>query len=265
MDWKGIAEKVVVAVLAGAILAFLGWLYTIATAPPPSPVIVSARWMDVPNPAYRLGRPQTLELDAAIAKSFGVHDAATFLSKMGYRPRGRLVVLDIYNVENYRSKAIEITAKEAAVFSTNVSRSDTFQNHLQIESIDPGKHQLIYIVMPPWLYFEKPPIDVLHDGKRVEILTTSLPYDEDSREPVPTDVAVAFILTYPITLGILLVIGLMACVIFAISLLGQLLFSGRLRDVQARYANKEQLKKQIDFIDYVRTHYPKNMPDAPKD
>lgn len=266
MDWKGIAEKIIVAVGAGILLGILGWLYATVTAPLPSPVIATARWLDVPNPAFRLDRAQTRDLDTALARVFGVNDLASFVSRLGYKATARIVVLSIRNVRDHRSKTIDVAVKDAAMFLADAGRAgSTIQHQVRIDAVDPGKSAHVYIVMPQWLYFEKPPIDVLHDGKRIVVTTTQLPQDEDNKEAIPQDVLISFLYTYPFAIGVVFLIGIVTCVIFAVGLLTQLLFSRRMKDWQAKYTTKEYVKKQMDFIDYVREHYPKNLPDAKND
>ena len=122
--------------------------------------------------------------------------------------------------------------------------------------------------MDPWLYFQAPPIDVLHDGKLIDLMPIQLPQeDELLRDAVPWNALFYFIATYPFVIGSIFFVGLLTCLFLPLNIISQLLFATVLKDWFAKHVPAEYLKKQIDFVDYVRTHYPKKIPtgDGPKE
>lgn len=116
LDWKGIVEKTVVAVLAGLILSGLAWIYSIATAPNTKTLTAEVEWMDITNVAYRMDRKLAQELDKAIANAFGPTNLTNFVSSLGYKSIVRVVSVIIRNSSDTRTKEIEVSAKEGAIF-----------------------------------------------------------------------------------------------------------------------------------------------------
>ena len=74
MDLNSIAEKVIVAVIAGIILAGGGFLFSYLFTPGPQSVQAQTDYIDFPNPSYRnLDGKKSQELEAAGLSIFGVH------------------------------------------------------------------------------------------------------------------------------------------------------------------------------------------------
>ena len=195
-------------------------------------------------------------LDRALSNSLGVKGIASFLRNMGYQTSGRLVIMKIQNVLDYRSKPIEVITKDGAIFSA--SDTDTtgnaIQSRVKLAPIDPGKETTVYIFIPPWLYFEKAPISVLHDGKLVDVTDAQLPDEADQ--------VIYFVAEYPFVIGVMFVIGLVTSVIFFIVLVVQLFFGKRLKTYTAKHATKDTVKPYLDFIALVKEHNPKILAEA---
>ena len=135
-----------------------------------------------------------------------------------------------------------------------VGPSNTTSSKVRIKAIDPKGVAFAYIVMPPWLYFENPPVSVLEDGKLVELERKTLTHDEWK--------AVEAITQYPFFIGTLALIGLIVGAILVITVPIGLIFKKRLAKFSAKHATKEQVRLQIDFVDYVRKNFPEKIVEA---
>lgn len=79
MDWKGVTEKIIVAVVAGAILGGAGWLLGRATAPESPNVRAELSWVTVPNPFYPVQDSQIADIDRIL----GARGIADVLRRIG--------------------------------------------------------------------------------------------------------------------------------------------------------------------------------------
>jgi hypothetical protein len=63
MDWNSVAEKIVVAVIGGAILGGGAWLLSRIISSENQPVEAGIRWVEIPSPFARISNQQLAHLN----------------------------------------------------------------------------------------------------------------------------------------------------------------------------------------------------------
>jgi hypothetical protein len=256
MDWKGIAEKIVVAVTAGIMLGCLGWLYSVATAPNQETLVVVTRWVDVPNPLYGLDLERHEAFEQSIARTFNkIGGLDKVVHNLKYEFGTRLVQVSIKNMGDVRSKEIEVIVKNGYTLSPSMilNGSDVAGGHIHLAPLDPRGVTAAYVVVRYWSSFDEPPISVLHDGRLIKISNAQIPQEAEGMLSIATN--------FPYLIGIFFLVGILTCFVFPIVVFSKLIFGGRLMALSAWVAGKDEIKKYVKFIDYIATHYPEKMPE----
>lgn len=258
LDWKGIVEKTIVAVMAGIILAGLAWIYAVSTSETKKAVVAEAEWIEVPNPVYTLDRKTALELDKIVGDNFGLTDLVSFMRTMSIGSATRISVLTIKNAGDTRTKDIDISAKAGAIFSSKrIDNGATVQSRIQLRPLDPKETALVYIVMPRWSFYETLPITVLNDGKLVELELKTLAGQEwEFLRSVNANkgwVAAGLFLA---------IIGGMTIVVTAISAVAYTFFKKQMLISTAKSAKPKALRYWLDLIEHVRANAPDRLAEA---
>ena len=118
MDWKGIVEKTIIAVLAGTILAVGGLAYT-RFFPGGQSISAMLTWVDLRNPLFSSDRKFIAEVDRLIQQQFGVSNATFYTDRLGSELRlGRI---DFTNDTETRSEEIFVLIEAAALYSPDAT------------------------------------------------------------------------------------------------------------------------------------------------
>lgn len=258
LDWKGIFEKTLVAVLAGLILAGLAWVYGTVTAEKTKTLTAEVEWIDITNVAYRMDRKLIPALDKALADAFGPSNLATYMSSLGYQSIARVLMVTIKNAGDTRTKEIEVSAKQGAIFSYKSAEPiSSVIAQIKIKPIDPKGRAIAYVVMPPWSFYESVPISILHDGRLVDVEARTLSETEwdmfKSLRDSPVYIAIAFILA---AIGFMtLLIGLIAG--FLSAFFKQWMFSATGKSISPK-----TLRLYLDLIGFARANNPEKISAA---
>ena len=252
MDWKSIGEKVAVAVIAGIILGAIGWVASQMIAPDVQTVSAKINWIDVPNPAFRMDRKAASDLDKQIQNIFGVSGAPEFISGLGYEPVARFGTITFQNDTASRSKDIEVDFKDATLFSGDASKQDgSLHSSMTLKALSPNGNATVYFIAPPWLYFQNVPVMAIHNDRKVEILSRHM-------EP-EVEAFIDFSDKYAIIVFALLGTGGVTILILVVSLLLNFAIPNPMK-WRAKLVDAKQVKKQIEFIEYIKAHHPEKMP-----
>ncbi len=250
MDWNGVKEKVVVAVIAGVILASGGWLLNRSLTPDDQPVRGEIEWLDLANPGFRRDRAATQDLEKALTGYFGISGIADAAYEWAYWDSMRVGVITFSNTTNVRTKEIEISLEGAGLFSgAAVSQPKNIQSTLILKPLDPRSNIKVYFVRRPWWTIE--PVKAIHDNRSIEIQNKKLP------EYIPF--YSNFVVGYPFVVIIFFMIGAFIVGILLIATAFDIMIVDKLK-YRAKNASKNEIKKRIEFIEYVRKNFPEKMP-----
>lgn len=259
LDWKGVIEKTIVAVIAGVILSCLAWLYSVSTSEKAKKTVtVEAEWIDFTNLAYGLDIKTAQNLDKVVGDNFGPTNFVSFMRRLGIRSIARIVVLTVQNSGDTRTKDIDISTKEGAVFSYKMTESATsIVPRVHLRPLDPKETAIVYVVLPQWQFYESMPITVLNDGKLVELEMRTLGVKEwemfRSLNENTGWVAVGVFLA---------IIGAMTLLVTLISAVAYTMFKKQMLISTAKSMKPKALRYWLDLIDHVRANAPERLTEA---
>jgi hypothetical protein len=249
--WKTLAAPVIASIIGGIIVGLvLGRINS-----PETPVVEArAQWLDISNPLSSRDTKSISEIDKAIQSIWGVGDSSLLLANIRFHERIRLIRLELRNVSNLRSKPIEVAVEEkGGLFSANKEGSlNATASRLTIAAINPGETAMAFAVMGVFTSFLPPSIQILHDGKRIEVVPQSLP-DELSG-------LIGLIYSFPLLTLIAGVLMAMAT-LFLLIVIPIALISELSPEFKANYTSRKELAKMLKFIEYMRARHPDKMPE----
>jgi hypothetical protein len=252
MDWKGIKEKVVVAVIAGIILAGGGWLLNRLLTPDDQPVRAAIEWLDFANPGFRKDLAATQDLDKALTSYFGISGLADAAYNLAFQSNFRVGAIKFSNSTNARTREIEVSLEGAVLFSgAAVSQPKNIQSSLTLKPLDPRSSATVYFVGRRWWIDD--PVKAIHDNRSIEVTNKILP----EHLPFYSNAVVR----YPFVVIIFFVIGVLIVGVFLFAASFDFFVTDKLK-FQAKNTSKDQVKKKIEFIEYVRTNFPEKIPST---
>jgi hypothetical protein len=250
MDWKGILEKIIIAVAAGAILAAGGLLFATISSPRAQPVVASVTWIDVPNPFFPAKDKVVLDVSKLMQDTFHTADAIYSLDAFANRPELRIGKVNIQNEGDLKSKEIFISIDGAMLFSAGaIDQPGKVRSKLALTPLLPGKSATVFFVEKQWPI----PTDVslVHDDRIVRVETAQWP-DE-------LEWAGAVIMRFPGVIFAIFGAGFFIIVFLILGALWALLVRDKLA-WRVKHTTPELVAKEVKFINYVRSNYPEKMP-----
>ena len=172
MDWKGIIEKVIIAVVAGAILGIFGWILGRATAPETPSVRAQLKWVDVESDQRVYGA--LLKNRGDMEKAFGTVFEMTGIEKAleDIGSRLRVATLKVENNTSVRTQEVEVYIQGRGIVTSPgaVVKSTAVVSELKLKPLDPGDSTIVYILAKPWSPYTSDPVRVIYDGRKVDIM-----------------------------------------------------------------------------------------------
>lgn len=246
--WKNIIAPLIVAGIVGIFAFGIGRI----TAPETASVRASLEWIDVKNPIVgRLDSKAQLDFDKGIQSAMGVSGASSLLGKFAYNSEIRIAKLRLENNGNLRTKEIEVTTERTSALFPSISDETNVNagSSLTLKPINPGSASTVYIVSPTWSVYSADPVRALHDGRKVEIVTTST----DSRDTLFA------IRDYQIPLIILTIYMIAASFFFTCIVIVNIIAHYNVQ-FRASMLDKNSVQKTLDTIEYIKAHNPEKMP-----
>jgi hypothetical protein len=192
LNWKDVTEKIVIAVVAGAILAVGGWFVSNNFL---NAQTIEARFFSasIPNPAKEflnseevfkhLTEPTKTEesklLLARLAASFGFETFKDFNNAYSYSDTLRIVNLELTNTDDQRSGKIEVKIDNGFFLGKKAVVLDGAQT-VQLPYVDPNGVELLtmgsssYGLVSSYDGIDRH-VQVLHEGRQVEVTSDVIP------------------------------------------------------------------------------------------
>ncbi len=172
MNWNNIREKVTIAVLTGIVLGGLAWLATKFMTPDPQIITAESRWIDLPNPTRGLRFDKAAdELEKTVGALFGVSGEA--LRNLRHSGSLRIGSLRFQNNSQIRSKEVEVSIENSALFSSEATQSTDFGSSLTLKPLPPEGTATVYFIAQPWFSIFGTTVLSIHDNRNVEVVSKS--------------------------------------------------------------------------------------------
>lgn len=245
MDWKGVGEKLIVAIVAGAILGGAGWMLGRATAPDVPSIRADAFWIDIPNPIYPSSDTNRF---SSIDKSLGVQGIGEILGRTGYEVR--IGKLNIQNTSSVRSKQIEVSIQLGGIIQGSGRVKDSaFSKEIVVNPIDGNGKTSIFFATHAGL-FSTAPLKVIYDDRNVDIAQVS----NETMQVISQ--APAFIVPLVAVFGML---GLISAIVIIVALIFAVV-TRFYPDVGLRNITPAMVEKMMRQLDQIKEKYPEKMP-----
>src|SRR5215216_3192440 len=116
MDWKGILEKIIIAVGAGAILALGGLIYSKMSSPSIQPITASVGMLTIGNPLFPLRDKRNADVSKWMKDNFGLDVPGYLLQSLSTGLDLRIGKIEFTNSGELRSKEISVSVPGALLF-----------------------------------------------------------------------------------------------------------------------------------------------------
>jgi len=247
MDWKGVGEKLIVAIVAGAILGGAGWMLGRATAPDAPSIRADAFWVDIPNPVYP---SSDINRFSSIDKALGVQGIGEILGRTGYEVR--IGKLNIQNTSSVRSKQIEVSIQLGGMIQGSGRGKDSaLLKEIVVNPIDGnGKTSIFFATHAR--SFSTAPLKIIYDDRNVDIAQAS----NETMQVI--NQAPAFAVPLLAALGML---GLFSAVVIIAALILAVV-TRFYPDVGLRNITPAMVEKMMRQLDQIKEKYPEKLPKS---
>ena len=245
MDFHGIFEKVVVAVIAGIILGAGGLLGTKIYGSY-NQVWAEVEWIEVDNPVLTFDTDLVRQIEKALGGS-------TLPTSLQYGDTVTIAVATIYNESGSKTSPLEFKLSSGlAIPSSNASAIPGTTNSLLISPIDPkGTTRVAFLLLYWPRYINQ--LTILQDGKLVPIsnrtVTSDFPFYKD------------IVTGSPFIAAMLLFIGGIATVLLIIGASVELLIKDKI-GARAKWTSSKDAVTMLAVIERIRRDFPEKLPPS---
>lgn len=250
--WKVLIAPILVAAVGGIIV---GLVLAKIQAPEEATLTAQLQWLDVPNPVY--GEDTTLQdrRIKALEQAYPNSSFIKLLNENRFKSIIRLLQVKFSNNSDLRSKEIEITGSQDALFVSPQSKSDSQPvSSLVLKPLGPRESAVVWGVSQEWFDFEEHPLRVVHDNRLMNVSLDTMTSD-------PTGAA-RFANEHPLVAFFFVTMGAGLAFLFAIAFVVGLL-SNLSVEFKSKITTASEAKKMQEFLEYLRLHHPEKLSQAP--
>jgi hypothetical protein len=264
MDWKSILEKLIGTVIAGAILASIGWIIS-PFLTENQPVKGTIDWVEIRNPFTELLKDTQMSIavgkvDAKekppnflpLANIFGLNGVEELINQFAYIENFAVGNVTLTNESNVRSGEVEFSLQNGLIINGGEQSKIADKNtKVKLPPIEPRKSVSVYFVYSGYLWSFNESVQILHNNRIVEIVTKKTPEELLFFKPI--------VERYP-TL-VFFVLSIMAVLI--VSVIFFLLVAFLVKDkiaYTAKQISRSGVEDYLKVIEYVKKHFPEKLP-----